>query len=138
EYMPNLLEPDWEKHCIPGTELLDRIGREHQLLPLVSNETAGPSRNFRIAGAPGTLGFITPISGHFCGSCNRIRVSSAGMAHGCLFAGTSIDLKPALRSSDSTELRKTLHDIVTGKPGGHTLQQDEDDRRAFAMSGIGG
>jgi len=138
EYMPNLQEQDWKQHCITGAELLERIGREHQLLPLVSSEAAGPSRNFRIAGAAGTLGFITPISGHFCGSCNRIRVSSSGMAHGCLFAGRSIDLKPALRCGDNSELRKTLHDIVSGKPGGHTLQEEETDRHAFAMSGIGG
>jgi len=138
EYMPNLQEPDWEKQSIPGSELLDRIVREYRLLPIVSSETAGPARNYRIAGAAGALGFITPISGHFCGSCNRIRVSSVGMAHGCLFAGASLDLKPALRSGDRGELRRVLHDIVTDKPVGHTLQQDEDDRRAFAMSGIGG
>jgi len=138
EYMPNLQEPDWQKRCIPGAELLERLSRKYRLLPLVSSETAGPAKNFRIAGAAGTLGFITPISGHFCGSCNRIRVSATGMAHSCLFAGTSVDLKPALSSGSSQELRRTLHTIVTDKPAGHILQQEQDHRRAFAMSGIGG
>jgi len=135
--MPNLLEADWRSQCVPGAELLERIAREHRLLPLVSSETAGPSRNFKIHGAAGSLGFITPISGHFCDSCNRIRVSSSGMAHSCLFAGSSIDLKPALRSGTPFELRRTLHDIVSSKPMGHELQET-DNRHPFAMSGIGG
>jgi len=138
EYMPNLLEADWQKQCVPGAELLDRIGREHRLVPLVSGESAGPAKNFKIRGAAGSLGFITAISGHFCGSCNRIRVSSDGMAHGCLFSGSSIDLKPSLRSEDGGELRRTLHEIVSGKPMGHHLGNENDDRHAFAMSGIGG
>lgn len=138
EYMPNLQETGWQEQCVPGAELLERIGREYRLLPLVSTEAAGPARNFRIAGAAGALGLITPISGHFCGSCNRIRVSSSGMAHSCLFAGTSTDLKPALRSNDSHELRQTLCGLVTSKPPGHTLRQEQSQQHAFAMSGIGG
>jgi len=138
EYMPNLQEADWQKRCVPGAELLERIGSQIRLLPLVSNETAGPAKNFRIAGAAGTIGFITPISGHFCASCNRIRVSATGMAHGCLFAGTNVDLKPALNSGSCLELRRILHTIVANKPEGHVLQEEQNDRRAFAMSGIGG
>jgi len=138
EYMPNLQEAGWQKRCVPGTELLERIGRRYRLLPLVSSEAAGPAKNFRIAGAAGTIGFITPISGHFCASCNRIRVSSTGMAHSCLFAGTNVDLKPALNSGDNLELRRTLHAIVANKPKGHVLQEEQNNRRAFAMSGIGG
>jgi cyclic pyranopterin phosphate synthase len=138
EYMPNLQDPQWQKQSVPGTELLARINSQHQLLPLVSSETAGPAKNFRIAGARGTIGFITPISGHFCGSCNRIRVSADGRAHSCLFAGTSLDLKPALRGDDPLELRRTLHAMVMAKPVGHALDRQEEQRHPFAMSGIGG
>ncbi|HEY5973829.1 MAG TPA: GTP 3',8-cyclase MoaA [Geobacteraceae bacterium] len=138
EYMPNLQEPGWQERCVPGAELLERLGQQYRLSQLVSSETAGPAKNFRIAGAAGTIGFITPISGHFCGSCNRIRVSATGMAHGCLFAGTSIDLKPALASGNCRELRRTLHALVVDKPQGHILQKEQSDRSAFAMSGIGG
>ena len=138
EYMPNLQEPGWQDRCVPGSELLERIGRHYPLLPLVSSETAGPAKNFKIAGAAGALGFITPISGHFCGSCNRIRVSASGMAHSCLFAGTSLDLKPALATGSDDELRRTLQAMVRHKPLGHILEQEQGYRRAFAMSGIGG
>jgi cyclic pyranopterin phosphate synthase len=138
EYMPNLKGDDWRKRCVPGAELLERIGREYRLTPLVSSESAGPSKNFRIQGAAGSLGFITPISGHFCDSCNRIRVSSHGMAHGCLFSGGSIDLKPALRSGQRGELLRIMRQIVQGKPMGHRLTDEHHDRSSFAMSGIGG
>mgnify|MGYP001271655599 CR=1 FL=1 len=138
EYMPNLQEADWQKRCVPGAELLERLGCHHRLLPLVNSETAGPAKNFRIAGAAGTLGFITPISGHFCASCNRIRVSATGIAHSCLFAGKNINLKPVLQSGDCQELRRTLQTIVVNKPQGHILQDEQDNRSAFAMSGIGG
>ena len=137
EYMPNLQKLGWQKLCVPGSELQERIASRFKLLPMVSNETAGPAKNFRIAGAAGALGFITPISGHFCGSCNRIRVSADGRAHSCLFAGTSTDLKPALHNGNK-ELRRTLQALVEKKPLGHVLQQELDYRSAFAMSGIGG
>lgn len=138
EYMPTLKEVDWQKRCIPGTELLERIGRAYRLIPLVSTESAGPAKNFKIEGGAGSIGIITPISGHFCDSCNRIRVSSRGMAHGCLFSGGSIDLKPALRSGKDGYLRRSLLEIVSGKPMGHRLREEHDDRSPFAMSGIGG
>ena len=138
EYMPNLQDPQWRKQSVAGAELLELIGQQHELLPLVSSETAGPAKNFRIAGAAGAIGFITPISGHFCGSCKRMRVSASGMAHSCLLSGTSIDLKPALGASDNQELRRTLYAMVAHKPLGHILQQEQGYRRAFAMSGIGG
>lgn len=138
EYMPNLQTAGWQELSIPGSELLQRIGREYLLLPLVSNETAGPAKNFRIAGARGSIGFITPISGHFCASCNRIRVSASGMAHSCLFSGANLDLKAALRGDDPLELRRTLQAMVADKPRHHLLSEGEDKRHAFAMSGIGG
>ena len=138
EYMPNLQDPQWRKQSVAGAELLELIGQQHELLPLVSSETAGPAKNFRIAGAAGTIGFITPISGHFCAACNRIRISASGMAHSCLFSDMSCDLKPALRSADPLELRRTLQGMVADKPERHYLQQENDNRRAFAMSGIGG
>lgn len=137
EYMPNLKEKGWENRWMAGGEILDRIGRHFRLLPHVGTEMAGPSRNFRISGGEGTIGIITPVSGHFCDSCNRIRVSATGVARGCLFAGAGIDLKPYL-AADPEALRRVLREIVAGKPARHHLTEDDPHRAAFAMSGIGG
>lgn len=138
EYMPAIREKGWESLSVSGREILERIGRRYPLLPVLSAEMAGPARNFRIGGAKGSIGIITPISGHFCDSCNRIRVTASGMVKGCLFTGQGIDLKPHLQSPDNGALREVLRGIVTGKPDRHTLADDGAGHGAFAMSQIGG
>jgi cyclic pyranopterin phosphate synthase len=134
EYMPTLQDSDWSTRALQGGEILERLGREYQLLPLVSAEMAGPSRNFKISGAAGAIGIITPISGHFCNSCNRIRVTATGLVRGCLFADGTVDLKPYLRGSENGG----LHRIVVEKPGRHHLAEDDGKHGAVAMSRIGG
>ena len=87
EYMPTIREKGWDSLCVSGGEILEQIGGRYPLVPLVGPEMAGPARNFKIRGAAGAIGIITPVSGHFCDSCNRIRVTSSGFARGCLFPG---------------------------------------------------
>jgi len=138
EYMPTLCEEDWNSQCVPGSEILERIGRHYPLLPLVSAEMAGPARNFKISGAMGAIGIITPISGHFCESCNRIRVTASGLARGCLFAEGGVDLKPHLQYRENGPLREILSRMVTGKPDRHRLNDEVQKHEVVAMSGIGG
>ncbi|MCM2356678.1 MAG: GTP 3',8-cyclase MoaA [Geobacteraceae bacterium] len=138
EYMPTVGGQGASALCVTGNEILERIGRRYPLLPLVSSEMAGPSRNFKISGAAGAIGIITPISGHFCDSCNRIRVSAAGLVRGCLFADGGIDLRQYLDAGDDGGLRETLRRIVTGKPGRHRLADEEAGRGSIPMSQIGG
>ena len=135
EYMPTIREQGWERLAVSGEEILAGVGARYPLLPAVSAEMAGPSRNFRISGACGTIGIITPVSGHFCGACNRIRVTAAGMARGCLFGGKAVDLKPPLVAGDAV-LREALGNVILGKPEGHRLTEGEEE--AFAMSAVGG
>jgi cyclic pyranopterin phosphate synthase len=138
EYMPTLQDPEWRARSLAGQGILDRLGREFSLLPLVSAEMAGPARNFKIRGASGAIGIITPVSGHFCGSCNRIRVTAAGLVRGCLFATDAVDLKPCLRSEGNDELRTVMRRIVAEKPGRHHLAETMPGRERVAMSQIGG
>jgi GTP 3',8-cyclase len=138
EYMPTLQADDWRSLCVPGSEILERIGTRFSLLPLASAELAGPARNFRISGAAGSIGIITPISGHFCNDCNRIRVTAAGMARSCLFAGEGVDLKPLLAEGYEGRLRDELRRIVTAKPGMHGLSDGNSGAVPFAMSRVGG
>ena len=106
--------------------------------PLVSTEMAGPARNFKISGAAGAIGIITPVSGHFCDSCNRIRVTATGMARGCLFADGGVDLRPHLHEADNGRLREVLQRMVSGKPGRHRLAEASTAHGTVAMSRIGG
>ena len=138
EYMPTLQTEDWRALSVPGAEIIERISRRFSLEPIVSSELAGPARNFRINGAAGTIGVITPISGHFCNDCNRIRVTAAGMARSCLFTGEGVDLRPFLGREDTRPLRDELLRIVNGKPDRHGLSPDNTAATPFDMSRVGG
>lgn len=138
EYMPTLQDKEWNAQSMPGSEILARIAEKYPLLPLVGAERAGPARNFKIEGAAGAIGIITPVSGHFCESCNRIRVTAAGRVRGCLFSEQSINLKPLLQGSDPAPLQETLRRIVTEKPGRHRLAQEGEEQSRVNMSRIGG
>jgi cyclic pyranopterin phosphate synthase len=138
EYMPTLLDEGWGAQSMPGSEILARIAERYPLLPMVGAEMAGPARNFKIEGAAGAIGIITPVSGHFCESCNRIRVTAAGRMRGCLFSNQGVDLKPLLQSLDPYQLQEEIRRIVTQKPGRHHIAEPEAEKITVNMSRIGG
>lgn len=138
EYMPTRNEELWHSRVISGEDILARIKERYALQPVVRGEMAGPSRDYKITGAAGTVGVITPVSGHFCVECNRIRVTSRGMAKNCLFGETEFDLKPLLRERDVNKLQQTLRKIVFEKPGKHIISQTEPVHKPFDMSKVGG
>lgn len=137
EYMPAIRAENWKDLIVPGEEILAALRRRFSFAPQERDGLAGPARIFRIAGASGSVGVITPVSGHFCGECNRIRVTASGLARGCLFADTSLDLKPLLAAGDEAGLTAALRAIVTGKPDRHSLDAAQE-YTPFAMSSIGG
>ena len=138
EYMPAVKEEEWQRYCISGDEILQRITDRHTLEQVDKSHLAGPSRDFRIPDARGSIGIITAVSGHFCGECNRIRVTSTGQAKGCLFSDAAIDLMPWVRPSDSAGLAKVLRTIIMEKPEKHGISQDGYKHRNFTMSQVGG
>jgi cyclic pyranopterin phosphate synthase len=138
EYMPTCGDADWRALCVPGSEIMERIAGRFSIEENQSLERSGPSKNFRVQGALGSLGIITPMTGHFCDSCNRLRVTAAGMAKGCLFSGDGVDLKPVLATGDDALLRREIQRIVEGKPGRHQLTEEGVENAPFAMSRVGG
>jgi len=138
EYMPAVQDSDWQRYCISGSEILERITARHTLEALDKGAFSGPSRDFRIPGARGSIGIITAVSGHFCSDCNRIRVTSTGQAKGCLFADEKTDLIPWLRPPDPVGLARVLTEIVSAKPERHSISQQGYGHKNFTMSQIGG
>lgn len=138
EYMPALKEEGWQRYCLSGEEILRYLGEHYTLEQVDKGPFAGPSRDFRIPGARGSIGIITAVSGHFCNECNRIRVTSTGQAKGCLFSDEKTDLVPWLRPPDREGLAKVLRDIVSAKPERHGISQDGYGHSNFTMSQIGG
>ncbi len=124
EYMPTQGRNHDKSLLIPSAQILEMIRR---VMPLEAddksqnNPLAGPARNYKVPGSQGTIGVISPVTDHFCADCNRIRITANGLARGCLFHDTGLDLKPALRSKDKTELAHVLRQVVDKKPDGHRL-----------------
>lgn len=138
EYMPAVKEDGWQRYCISGNEILERISGRYTLDQVDKGAFAGPSRDFRISGARGSIGIITAVSGHFCSECNRIRVTSTGQAKGCLFSDEKTDLVPYLRPTNRDQLAEALRRIVATKPERHSITGEGYAHKNFTMSQIGG
>ncbi len=134
EYMPTIREAAWKNRVISGGEILERLKQTFALSFLSTSRLCGPAKPYRIDGAIGTVGIITPMSEHFCGNCNRIRVTSQGFAKSCLLSNQSRDLKPALAEGGEA-VKLALSEVIAGKNLQHHFM-DEDG--SFQMSCVGG
>ena len=140
EYMPTRGRDGGPSLTVPTAKLLERLGEMTKLEPIERPgglTMAGPARNFRVPGALGTIGVISPISCHFCEDCNRIRITATGLARGCLFHETGLDLKPWLRVGDEVGLAEAMSRVVADKPVGHQLDEGEGPGQ-ISMSRLGG
>ena len=79
----------------------------------------GPARYFEFPGAQGTVGFISPLSRHFCSECNRLRVTAEGLIRPCLFSDAEHDVRAALRAGDDEAVRAVLYEALGAKPDEH-------------------
>ena len=99
------------------------------------NEADGVARLFRLPGAKGRLGLITPVSSHFCARCNRIRLTADGMIKPCLHSPAEICIKGLTRD----EMAAKMREAVMSKPERHDeLSYSERSGAARNMNRIGG
>lgn len=106
--------------------------------PLVNAHPSDESRNFRLPGGKGVVGFISPVSAPFCDACNRMRLTADGQFHLCLLKNDRLDVRKALREGGGLdEVRSVLQRAVSLKPVGHELK-DGRSNTALAMHQIGG
>ena len=90
------------------------------LLPMERTSLDGPATMFKLAGAQGRIGIIDPITGHFCGTCNRLRLTARGTLRPCLLGHSEIDIKTPLRKGASEkELAEIIQAAVLAKPIGN-------------------
>lgn len=112
---------------IPSIQLMEHIntGLEAEGLPSLvpakngAPVTWGPAQSFRIPGAAGTVGFITPMSNHFCGACNRVRVTADGKLRPCLFSDLEYDALGILRNGTDKDVAEILQTAIQMKPADH-------------------
>ena len=139
EFMPIGSRDLWSDERYISTDELKRTVEKLGPLVPVRLRKNGPARYFRFDGAPGVIGFISALTHHFCGDCNRLRLTSDGRLRPCLFSETEIDLKPALRQQSSDkEIERLLRLSIEVKPEGHNIDQREDLSSLKNMSRIGG
>jgi cyclic pyranopterin phosphate synthase len=95
-----------------------------EMRPVANQHRSDESRNFRISGAAGVVGFISPVSEPYCGTCNRMRITADGKFHLCLLRDDEIDVRGALRHGGGrARVREMLLKAVASKPTGHSLEQ---------------
>jgi cyclic pyranopterin phosphate synthase len=98
EYMPVGRESGWSaEEVVPSRELMERVSRVAGLVPVAAQGLDGPAQSFLLAGGRGGVGFISGMSNHFCGQCNRLRLTPEGRLRICLFSDRELDLGGPLR-----------------------------------------
>ena len=114
---------------------------EQSLGPLVPENDGkldGEARVYRLAGAPGSIGFISSVSQPFCAGCNRARLTADGVLRLCLLRDKELPLLPLLRGgAEDIELKQIIESSIWFKPWGHGLAENIIPGNRF-MSEIGG
>lgn len=140
EVMPLGADPRWAHDgYVPSHEVRRRI--EAALGPLAAADGygAGPARYYRLCGGRGTIGFISPLSEHFCARCNRLRLTATGQLLPCLLSEEAIDVRTALRAgAGDAELAELVQRAIRAKPAGHRMGRQARGPGAAPMSRIGG
>lgn len=117
----------WGKQdVIPSGELLETINCQAREAGLPELKPAndkpigwGPAKYYEFPDAQGTVGFISPLSRHFCSECNRLRVTADGKVRPCLFSDNEFDIRAALRSGTDEDVRNVLLEALGAKPDEH-------------------
>ena len=123
-------------HYIDLHEIEDRLAQKYDLIPAVM-KGAGPARYVQVADTHLKIGFITPISQHFCDTCNRVRMSVTGTLYMCLGDEHKFELRPLLRQGISdSDLDQVIRDAVNLKPLKHEFnEKPEKVVRFMSMTG---
>ncbi len=114
---------------------IDPLGK---MEPFKMSTGNGPAKYYKLPGAAGTIGFITPVTEHFCFECNRLRLTADGKLRLCLLQEDEIDLREPLRGGASLEeLKAIIAGGIAKKPRGHNLGE-EGNHQGRPFSQVGG
>ena len=146
EFMPIGQKTLWQQeHFWPSDEIILAAGRITRLEPVAEKDiNHGPARIYSLPGGMGRIGVISPLSNHFCLTCNRLRITADGRLRTCLFSDRDYRLLPLIRSSKigPDRLQAVLEKAGSKKPMGHEIMgQSSKARKSFCqriMSSIGG
>ena len=119
-----------EQAYIPADRVLDMLP---EAAPAAEHD--GVARLYRLPGAMGNIGLISPLSSHFCGECNRLRLTADGHLKPCLHSREEICIK----GLDEAGMTQAMREAIRMKPRQHDpLSRGEPSRAARQMNQIGG
>ena len=128
ELMPMGPCAEWDKFCfLSGDTVLQKVPALQQI------ESCGVARRYRLPGAMGTVGLISPVNHDFCAQCRRIRVTADGKLKGCLHSAEELPL----RGLHGKELEDAIRQGILQKPERHHLTERRSDTPRN-MNQIGG
>jgi len=114
---------DASEHFLDLAEVRARLERRYTLLP-AKVSGGGPARYVRVEGTELRIGFITPMSQHFCETCNRVRLAVDGTLYLCLGQDHAVELRPLLRAgAGAAELRDAILKAIELKPMKHEFRE---------------
>ena len=131
---------------VPSEELFEAINEHARaegmdgLVPAGDDRPLGwgPARYFEFPGAQGTVGFISPLSRHFCGECNRVRLTADGKLRPCLFSDDEYDVRAALRGQVGADVDGAVRAVFAAVLGAKPDEHHDKVGTERGMSQIGG
>jgi cyclic pyranopterin phosphate synthase len=144
EQMPLDAGGVWNRRTmVTADEIFASLSTEYSLSAVPARGSA-PAEEFYVNGGPETVGIIASVTRPFCGSCDRLRLTSDGQLRSCLFSLEEMDLRRVLRSKELSkkeihqEITQRFHKTVLGKLPGHGINDPSFIQPARPMSAIGG
>lgn len=141
EFMPVGQENGWKtERFLSSEETLKKLQTLGPLSPVNGQGLDGPAKRMAYEGAAGEIGLISPISEHFCPTCNRLRLTAEGRLRVCIFSDNETDLRTSLRQGASDEfLESVIQEAISQKPKEHPVELSPLTRKCQRqMSKIGG
>lgn len=115
---------DATDHFVDLREVREQLEAKYELDPAVVRG-AGPASYVRVRGTDLRIGFITPMSQHFCDTCNRVRLSIEGTLYLCLGQQDKYEFRDLLRSTDDDGvIRQAIEDAIARKPQHHDFSSE--------------
>lgn len=134
ELMPIGEATEWAKERFISNEYIQN--KFTNLIELEA-EKSSPAKYYKLPGGKGRVGFINPISNHFCSECNRLRLTADGKLKPCLHSNDEIDILDIVRNNPE-KIEDILKEAVEGKPEKHDLLSSNHEISNRSMFQIGG
>lgn len=139
EYMPSSRYHLDQYRQMLTPEIRERAEANGRLIPIQTSDTSNIAQRFKYQGAKGEIGFISPVSRHFCSTCNRLRLTADGKLRPCLLSDRFVDIKTPLRQGvTDREVEGLFHLAVLSKPECSMLNEGHVAQLPELMSAIGG